>query len=35
MVEVEHASDANLVVAVGRWHQQALAEIYRLSLIHI
>jgi len=29
MVEVEHASDANLVVAVGRWHQQALAEIYR------
>jgi RNA polymerase sigma-70 factor (ECF subfamily) len=29
MVEVEQASDANLVVAVGRWHQQALAEIYR------
>jgi RNA polymerase sigma-70 factor (ECF subfamily) len=29
MVEVEHASDANLVVAVGRWRQQALAEIYR------
>jgi RNA polymerase sigma-70 factor (ECF subfamily) len=28
-IEVEGASDANLVVAVGRWHQQALAEIYR------
>lgn len=28
-VGVEHASDSNLVVAVGRWHQQALAEIYR------
>ena len=29
MVDVEQASDASLVVAVGRWHQQALAEIYR------
>ncbi len=28
-VGVERASDANLVVAVGRWRQQALAEIYR------
>jgi RNA polymerase sigma-70 factor (ECF subfamily) len=26
---LEQASDANLVVAVGRWHEQALAEIYR------
>jgi RNA polymerase sigma-70 factor, ECF subfamily len=29
MVDVRQASDANLVVAVGRWHQQALAEVYR------
>jgi len=29
VVDVEQASDANLVVAVGRWQQQALAEIYR------
>jgi RNA polymerase sigma-70 factor, ECF subfamily len=29
MVDVEQASDANLVVAVGRWHEQALAEVYR------
>jgi RNA polymerase sigma-70 factor (ECF subfamily) len=29
IVDVEQASDANLVVAVGRWHQPALAEIYR------
>jgi len=29
MVDVEQASDANLVVAVARWHQQALAEVYR------
>jgi RNA polymerase sigma-70 factor, ECF subfamily len=29
MVDVRQASDANLVVAVGRWQQQALAEIYR------
>jgi hypothetical protein len=29
MVDVEHASDANLVVAVGRWQEQALAEVYR------
>ncbi len=29
MVDVGAASDANLVVAVGRWQQQALAEIYR------
>jgi len=28
-MELEHASDANLVVAVGRWHEHALAEIYR------
>ncbi len=26
---MDQASDANLVVAVGRWRQQALAEIYR------
>jgi RNA polymerase sigma-70 factor, ECF subfamily len=29
IVDVEQASDANLVVAVARWHQQALAEVYR------
>ncbi len=29
MVELEQASDASLVVAVGRWHEPALAEIYR------
>ena len=29
VIEVEQASDAKLVVAVGRWHQPALAEIYR------
>jgi RNA polymerase sigma-70 factor (ECF subfamily) len=29
VVDVVQASDANLVVAVARWHQQALAEIYR------
>jgi RNA polymerase sigma-70 factor (ECF subfamily) len=29
VVDVEQAGDANLVVAVGRWHQPALAEIYR------
>jgi RNA polymerase sigma-70 factor, ECF subfamily len=29
VIDVEQASDANLVVAVGRWHQPALAEIYR------
>lgn len=29
MVDVAQASDANLVVAVARWHEQALAEIYR------
>jgi RNA polymerase sigma-70 factor (ECF subfamily) len=28
-VDVEQASDANLVVAVGRWYEPALAEIYR------
>jgi RNA polymerase sigma-70 factor (ECF subfamily) len=28
-MEVEKSSDANLVVAVGRWHQPALAEAYR------
>ena len=26
---MDQASDANLVVAVGRWHEPALAEIYR------
>ena len=29
MIDVDKASDANLVVAVGRWHQPALAEVYR------
>ncbi len=29
VADLHQASDANLVVAVGRWHQQALAEIYR------
>ncbi len=29
MVELEQASDVSLVVAVGRWHEPALAEIYR------
>jgi RNA polymerase sigma-70 factor (ECF subfamily) len=29
VIDVGLASDANLVVAVGRWHQPALAEIYR------
>jgi RNA polymerase sigma-70 factor (ECF subfamily) len=29
VIDVEQASDANLVVAVGRWHQPALAEVYR------
>lgn len=29
VVDVEQASDANLVVAVARWHHQALAEVYR------
>jgi len=29
MVDVAQASDANLVVAVGRWNEQALAEVYR------
>jgi RNA polymerase sigma-70 factor (ECF subfamily) len=28
-VELEQASDAALVVGVGRWHQRALAEVYR------
>lgn len=28
-MELEQASDANLVVAVGRWHEAALAEVYR------
>lgn len=28
-VDLEHASDASLVVAVGRWHEPALAELYR------
>jgi RNA polymerase sigma-70 factor (ECF subfamily) len=29
VIDVDKASDANLVVAVGRWHQPALAEVYR------
>lgn len=29
MIELEQASDAKLVVAVGRWQEPALAEIYR------
>ncbi len=29
MIEVRQASDANLVVALARWHQEALAEVYR------
>ncbi len=29
VTEYEQASDATLVVAVGRWHETALAEIYR------
>ena len=28
-MDLEQASDANLVVAVGRWHEPALAEAYR------
>jgi len=28
-MDVEQASDANLVVAVGRWFEPALAEVYR------
>ena len=29
MADAEQASDASLVVAIGRWHEQALAEVYR------
>jgi RNA polymerase sigma-70 factor (ECF subfamily) len=29
MVDVEQASDSNLVIAIGRWREQALAEVYR------
>lgn len=29
MIDLELASDANLVVAIARWHQPALAEAYR------
>ena len=29
MIDTELASDANLVVAIARWHQPALAEAYR------
>jgi RNA polymerase sigma-70 factor (ECF subfamily) len=29
VIELEQASDAKLVVAVGRWQEPALAEIYR------
>jgi len=28
-MDLEQASDANLVVAVARWHEPALAEVYR------
>jgi RNA polymerase sigma-70 factor, ECF subfamily len=29
MINLEQASDASLVVAIGRWHEPALAEAYR------
>jgi len=29
MIDLESASDATLVVAIGRWHEPALAEAYR------
>ena len=29
MIDLTRASDAALVVAIGRWHEQALAEVYR------
>lgn len=29
MINLEAASDATLVVAIGRWHEPALAEAYR------
>ncbi len=29
MINLEAASDANLVVAIARWHEPAMAEVYR------
>jgi RNA polymerase sigma-70 factor (ECF subfamily) len=29
MIDLESASDANLVVAIARWHEPAMAEVYR------
>lgn len=29
MIDLETASDANLVVAIARWHEPAMAEVYR------
>jgi RNA polymerase sigma-70 factor (ECF subfamily) len=29
MIDLQTASDAGLVVAIGRWHEPALAEVYR------
>src|SRR5271163_2532663 len=29
LMDLEQASDASLVVAVARWHEPALAEVYR------
>jgi len=29
MIDLESSSDASLVVAIGRWHEGALAEVYR------
>lgn len=29
MIDLESASDANLVVAIARWHESAMAEVYR------
>lgn len=29
MINLETASDANLVVAIARWHEPAMAEAYR------
>ncbi len=29
MIDLQKASDANLVVAIARWHEPAMAEAYR------
>lgn len=29
MIDIETASDSNLVVAIARWHEPAMAEVYR------